>query len=210
MKNPRQAITFLIVLLLSGAPAFTSAEEPVGLLLRKGTIAWKASLQQARNFIEEDMRPSTSGRMKVLRSDAVKDDNKFSCRQLDSPGVLRCQLACCVDLGEGDTLRFATLYFENDQFYRYDITFPLALYKQMEEATQKKYGKPTKSEENIITNLHGNQFNSIIEQWKLKNTLVVLGSRGGAGKIFLSYIHVYYIPLAQEVTKNEPKMKLPF
>ena len=55
MKNARQAITFLIVLLVSGTPAVTSAEEPVGLLLRKGTVAWKSSLQQARNFIEEDM-----------------------------------------------------------------------------------------------------------------------------------------------------------
>jgi hypothetical protein len=204
----------MVVLLLSGTPVITGAEEPVGLTLRKGTIAWKATLQQARNFIEEDMRPDRPRRMKVLkgfRDDTDEDDDdKFSCEKTDSPGVLRCNLACCVDLGEGDTLRFATLYFYGDQFYYYEITFPLALYQNMAEAIRKKYGKPTKSEESTSTNLRGNQFDNLVEKRKLENTLIVLSSRGGAGRIFLSSIDVYYLPIYRQILESQPQMKLPF
>jgi hypothetical protein len=198
MKDARRAIRFLVVLLLLGTPVITGAEEPVGLMLRKGTIAWKATLQQARNFIEEDMRPDTGRKMLTLkgsRDDTEEDDNKFSCGPTDTPSVIRCNLACCVDFGEGKTLRFATLYFHGDRFYHYNIAFPIALYQNMAEATQKKYGSPTKSEDKPITNLRGNQFDNIVKYWKQENTLIVLGSRGGAGKIALSYIDVYYTPI---------------
>jgi hypothetical protein len=213
-KGARRVISFLVVFLLSRTPVITGAEEPVGLTLRKGTIVWKATLQQARSFIEEDMRPDTSGRMKTLGGDTVKDDNKFSCEKTDSPGVLRCNLACCVDLDEGKTLRFATLYFHNDQFYHYKITFPVALYQKMAEATKKKYGKPTKSEESTITMrswlLRGTQFDNLVEQWKLADTLIVLQGRGGGGKIFLSSVDVYHIPIYRQILENQPKIKTPY
>ena len=138
MQGIRQAISFLVVFLLAGTPVLSGAEEPVGLTLRKGTIVWKATLQQARKFIEEDMHPDTSF-----------GPRSFSCEQTDSPGVLRCNLACCVDFGEGKTLRFATLYFHKDQFHHSKIIFPVALYQKIAEATRKKYGKPTKSEERL-------------------------------------------------------------
>jgi len=155
MQGTRQAISFLVVFLLAGTPVLSGAEEPVGLTLRKGTIAWKATLQQARKFIEEDMQPDTYR------------PRSFSYEQTDSPGVVRCDLASCVDFGEGKTLRFATLYFHKDQFYHSKITFPVALYQKMAEATRKKYGKPTKSEEGTITNLRGARFDNLVEQWKL-------------------------------------------
>ena len=143
--------------------------------------------------------------------DTEKEDNKFSCAQSpDSPGVLRCTLACCVDLGEGKTLRFATLYFYRDQFYHYQINFPLALYQKMSEGTKQKYGKPTKSEEGAITNLWGARFDNIDESWKLDNTLVVLGSRGGNRQIGLSHLDVYYLPLYRQVLGDQPKAKLPY
>jgi hypothetical protein len=80
----------------------------------------------------------------------------------------------------------------------------------MAEATRKKYGKPTKSEENIMTNLRGDRFDNLVEQWKLANTLIVLGSRGGGGKIFLSSIDVYYLPIYRQILESQPKMKLPY
>jgi hypothetical protein len=217
MKGTRQTIEFLVVCLLSGTTGIVGADEPPGLVLRKGTIAWKATLQQARNVIEEDMRPATSEASRILeqlakrpRSEQDRDDNKFGCRRLDSIDVLRCHLACCVDFGEEKTLRFATLYFKNDRFYRYDIAFPLALYKKVETATKQKYGKPTSTEENPLMNLRGDRFSTIVEQWRRGNTLLVLGSRGGEGKIFLSYIEAYYLPIARQVAESEPKVKLPF
>jgi hypothetical protein len=217
MQDARQAVSFLIALFLLGAPVITGAEEPVGLTLRKGTIVWKATLQQARSFIEENMRPNTptdKAREALERlagqHKTDEDDNKFSCKKTGVPGVLRCHLACCVDFGEEQTLRFATLYFHGDQFYHYTITFPLALYQTIAEATKKKYAKPTKSEEGTVTNLRGDQFSNIIETWRLKNTLLVLGKRGGDRSIFLSYIDVYYIPIYQQISKSQPEMKLPF
>jgi|RhiMethySRZTD1v2_1073278.scaffolds.fasta_scaffold138734_4 hypothetical protein len=219
MKGARQTISFLIIFLLLGTPVITCAEEPLGLILRKGSIVWKSTLQQARNFIEEDMRPNRPLRMKTFRpkdsgddteKDTEKDDRKFSCEKTDSPSVLRCNLACCVDFGEGKTLRFATLYFYGDQFYQYKIAFPLDLYQKIAEANKQKYGKPTKSEESVMTNLRGDRFNNLVEQWKLENTLVVLGSRGGEGKIFLSHLDVYYLPIYRQVLETQPKTKLPY
>src|SRR5262249_16102428 len=163
---------------------------------------WKSTLQQARNFIEVDMRPDAPPRLLVVpgnRDDREEENNKFSCGQTESPGVLRCHLACCVDFGEGKTLRFATLHFHRDQFCHYNIAFPLAVYQNIAEATKKKYGKPTKSEESTVTNLRGDRFANIVEQWKLENTLIVLGSRGGEEKIFLSYIDVYYTPVCWQI-----------
>ena len=213
MKVARQAISFLVVSLLLGTPMITGAEEPFGLILRKGSIVWKSTFQQARNFIEEDMRPDAPRRMLTLggnKDDREEDDNKFSCGQTDTPGVLRCTLACCVDFGEGKTLRFATLFFYRDQFYHYKITFPLALYQKIAEASKEKYGKPTKSEESMMTNLRGDRFNNLVEQWKLENTLVVLGSRGGGGKVFLSHLDVYYLPIYRQIAEAQPKTKLPY
>lgn len=220
MKGAKQTTSFLIVFLLSGTPVITGAEEPVGLTLRKGTIVWKAPLQQARNFIEENMRPDTPDPSEALRrleqlagqplSKQAVDENKFSCAKTDVPGVLRCPLACCVDFGEGKTLRFATLYFYGDQFYHHQIVFPLSLYQQISEATKKKYGKPTKSEQGTVTNLRGTQFDNIDESWKLGNTLIVLGSRGGDGQIFLSHLDVYYLPIYRKALENQPKAKIPY
>jgi hypothetical protein len=198
MKGSRQTISFLVVFLLSGVPVITAAEEPFGLILRKGLIVWKSTLQQARNFIEEDIHPDTSR------------PRSFACEQTDSPGVLRCSLACCVDFGEGETLRFATLYFYKDQFYHYNIAFPLALYRKIADATKKKYGKPTKSEEGTMTNLRGDRFDNLVEQWRQENTLIVLSSRGGGGKIFLSYLDVYYTSIYRQILENQPKPKLPY
>ena len=226
MKGARQTVSFLIVFLLLGTPVITCAEEPLGLILRKGLIVWKSTLPQARNFIEEDMhpdRPKTLRLAKPLRlkgagddtekdteQDMEKEDNKFSCGPTESPGVLRCTLACCVDFGEGKTLRFATIYFYRDQFYHYQINFPLALYQTISEGTKKKYGKPTKSEEGAITNLYGARFDNIDETWKLENTLIALGSRGGNRQIALSHLDIYYIPIYRQVLGDQPKAKLPY
>ena len=61
-----------------------------------------------------------------------------------------------------------------------------------------------------MTNLRGDRFDNLVEQWKLENTLIVLGGRGGDGKIFLSSIDVYYLPVYQQIPESQPKMKLPY
>jgi len=57
----------------------------------------------------------------------------------------------------------------------------------------------------MITNLIGDQCSNIVEQWRLKNTLIVLSSRGGEGQIALSYKYlsksnlIFGADLAQDV-----------
>jgi hypothetical protein len=188
-----------------------AAEEPRGLLLRKGMIAWQMTLAQARPLVEENIRPNT---MQLL---ANQKKEGFGC-QPQGKGVTRCIWACCVDLGEPDTLHFSTLSFYNDKFYAYSVNFNTTQFPRIAAALAARLGPPSREEQENRSNFNVMQgdLNTYIvntKRWDIGNVMILLADRGGGQ--FAGQLYATYLPLARQVTPpmrqdEVPPSKLPF
>lgn len=209
----RHRLPFLAMLVLSAAQAF-AADEPRGLQMRKGLVAWQVSLSDARTFIEENIRPKT------LNLLANQKPEGFGCVREGTGGVSRCNWACCVDLGESGIVQFSTLWFINDHFYAYDVTFDTPQFARLEAAVRSRLGAPSREmqETQVSPNVLQGGISSYVvntKRWDVGNAVVLLSDRGGQGKLLAGHIYVTYLPLAREATPpaaqpNEPPAKLPF
>jgi hypothetical protein len=203
-----------VVSLLMGQALAT--EGPRGLLLRKGLVNWQVTLNEARTFIEENVHPRT---LRLLRN---QKEEGFRCEGEDVQGVSHCVWACCVDLGEKEIVHFATLWFYNDRFYAYDVTFETGQFPRLFSTLATKFGKPSKEEQasqmapNLM--LRGYGMSTFIvnkKRWDLGNAVVLLSDRGGQGKPLAGHMYVAYMPLLRETipAKKEDNgngAKLPF
>jgi hypothetical protein len=193
-------LTLCLVLLLVGQ--VSASEEPRGLLLRKGLVRWQATLTEARKFIEENIRPKKPPK---LVKDQNEEEEGFRCEREATPGVTQCIWACCVDLGEKDTVHFATLWFHNDRFYAYDIAFATAQFPRLFTTLEKKFGRPSKEEQKSQINpafmLWRGVSSYIVntKRWDLGNTVILLADRGGQGKPLAGDMYVVYLPIAREI-----------
>jgi hypothetical protein len=206
-------LTLSLLLLLVGQ--VSASEEPQGLLLRKGLVRWQLTLKEARTFMEENIRPNIP---KLL---TTQKEEGFGCEREATPGVTKCVWVCCVDLGEKDTVHFATLWFHNDRFYAYNVTFPTGLFPRLFATLEKKFGRPSKEEQEsrispTFMREHSGMSNYIVstKRWDVGNTVILLADRGGQGKPLAGHIYVTYLPLAQKIPmekkNSEPDAKLPF
>jgi hypothetical protein len=205
-------LSFGIISMLVGQAS--ASDEPRGLLLRKGLVNWEVTLNEARTFIEENIHPNT---LRLLRN---QKQEGFRCERESNPRVSHCVWACCVDLGEKDTVRFATLWFYNDHFYAYDVAFDTAQFPRLYSTLVKKFGGPSKEiqESKMTPNFMLGGFTTYIvntKRWDSGNTVVLLEDRGGQGKPLAGHMYVAYVPLAREATPakkedNETSAKLPF
>ena len=193
--------------------AAEASEEPRGLLLRKGLVTWQMNARDARRLIEEDIHPKTLVLLKNQKQEG------FGCERENSPGVTRCTWACCVDLGEEGFVHFATLWFINELFYAYDVTFDTPRFAPLYSALEGRFGAP--SQETQDSRLSpmlalGQVSNYVVntKRWDIGNTLLLLADRGGQGKPLAGHMYVKYLPLARETpsTKedNAAPVKLPF
>ena len=200
------------ILLLCGA---APAEEPQGLLLRKGAVKWEMTLTDARKLVEADIRPNT---LKLLRDQ--KQDG-FGCERGGQTGVVVCNWACCVDLGLPNTVHFARLWFLNDRFYAYDVAFGTAQFPDLYGVLVKRLGEPSKQQQDTVMALNlmvqgmGGNYIVSTKQWDLGATVVQLADRGGLGNAMTGHIYVAYLPLAREAAPpakedTAPRAKLPF
>jgi len=189
-------LTSLVVFLVNGSFA---ADEPQGLILRKGPLNWQTSLEQARPFIEQNIHPNT------LRLLANQPQEGFRCEREAVPGVSHCVWACCVDLGEPDTVHFATIWFFEDRFYSYDVAFNTGQFPRLFEVMTAKYGKPTSEEQasrfNPALAIAGMGMRPYIvntKRWDLGNSVVLLSDRGGEGKPLVGHVYVAYMPILRQ------------
>ena len=189
-------ILFLAMLVLCAAHA-SAADEPRGLQMRKGLVAWQVSLSDARPSIEENIRPKT------LNLLANQKPEGFGCTQERTRGVSRCNWACCIDLGEPGIVQFATLWFFNDRFYAYDVTFDTPQFARLDSALRNRLGAPSKElqETQVSPNVLQGGISSYVvntKRWDVGNVVVLLEDRGGQGKLLAGHIYVTYLPLGRE------------
>jgi hypothetical protein len=208
----------ILLLSLSWFPIGPSlaSEEPQGLLLRRGLVGWQVTLQNARAFVEENVRPKT---LRLLRD---QKEEGFRCEKERVPGVLHCVWACCVDLGEKEIFHFATLWFYDDRFYAYDVVFNTGEFPSLFSILQARFGKPTKEEQTsqMAPNfaLRGLGMSTYIvntRRWDIGNVVVLLSDRGGEGKPLAGHIYVAYMPLLRATIPQKKEdtgsgAKLPF
>jgi hypothetical protein len=190
-----------------------AAEEPHGLLLRRGLIAWQMPLAQARPLVEENIRPKT------LQLLANQKPEGFGCQPQENH-VTRCVWACCVDLGERDLVHFATLSFYDDKFFAYDLTFNTNMFPQLGEAIAARFGPPSRETQETRSNfnaLRGGLNSYVVSQrrWDVGDVAVLLFDRGGGGGELAGELYVAYRPLARQATPPKPQdeappVKLPF
>jgi len=188
-----------------------AVEEPHGLLLRKGLIAWQVSLAQARPMVEENIRPNTMHLLKDQKTEG------FGCEQQRN-GVTHCTWACCVDLGEPNTVHFSTLWFYNDRFYAYSVNFNTNQFPRIGAALAKRLGPPSKELQETRANFNfalGGPTSYIVntQRWDVGNVVVLLSDRGGG--LFAGQLYATYLPLARQATPPRqqdaaPAPKLPF
>lgn len=218
------AVVLGIVFLLPGGGV--AGEEPKGLTLRKGQVRWRASLKEARQFIEEDMKLERPSFKPLLKLRGQKDEpppppEGFSCSKGDDPGVVYCRLACCVDLGEQNIVHFATMWFHNDRFFAYRVTFNTNYFDNLSSALERRFGKPTKEDQETVINPNPfawkyglSNFLKHTKRWETETTSVTLADRGGEGKPLVGDMAIAYLPIAREVKKgkdeNKPEADLPF
>jgi hypothetical protein len=201
----------LVVVVLLCAGISRAADEPHGLLLRKGMIAWQMPLAQARPLVEEDIRPNT---MQLL---ANQKREGFGC-QPQGKEVARCIWACCVDLGEPGIVHFSTLWFYDDKFYAYAVNFNTNQFQRIAAALAVRFGPPSRQEQENRSNVNVLQggINTYIvntKRWDIGNVAILLADRG-AGP-FAGQLYATYLPLARQATppRREDEAgspKLPF
>jgi hypothetical protein len=201
----------LVAVLLLCADIGQAAEEPHGLLLRKGMIVWQMPLAQARPLVEENIRPNT---MQLL---ANQKKEGFGC-QPQGKEVTRCVWACCVDLGEPDIVHFSTLWFYNDRFYAYSVNFNTNQFPRVTAALAARLGPPSREEQENRSNLNvlqGGLHTYIVntKRWDVGNVVILLADRGGGQ--FTGQLYATYLPLARQATPprhedETPAPKLPF
>src|SRR5215472_5626420 len=209
----KKVLLLFIAIMVSCSGHGPKSEEPRGLLLRKGLLRWQASLQEARTFIEEDIRPKSLILLKGQKEEG------FRCQQQAPPGVTRCIWACCVDLGVKDTVFFATLSFYKDRFYAYDVAFLTGLFPGLFATLEKRFGKPSKEEQesqiDYSSMLLGSGVSSYIvntKRWDTATTTILLADRGGLGKALAGHMYVVAVPIEREIPtekKSGPSTKLP-
>jgi hypothetical protein len=209
MAPPRIGPLMIVLLLCIGTGQ--AAEEPRGLLLRKGMVTWQMPLAQARPLVEENIRPNT---MQLL---ANQKKEEFGCKPQDKE-ITRCVWACCVDLGEPDIVHFATLSFYNDKFYAYSVNFNTNQYPRIGAALAARLGQPSREEHENRSNLNVLQggLNTYVvntTRWDVGNVVILLADRG-AGQ-FAGQLYATYLPLARQATPpraqdEAPAPKLPF
>jgi hypothetical protein len=198
-----------------------AGQEPKGLILRKGQVRWGASIKEARQFIEADVKPDRIPRLIKPPPGEKEEEEGFSCSKGDEPGVLYCRLACCVDLGEKNIVHFATMWFHNDRFYGYRVTFNTNYFNNLTSALGRRFGKPTKEDQETVTapnplawQFGFGTFLKHTKRWETETTIIMLSDRGGEGKALVGEMVVVYVPILREVSrtreKNEPKVDLPF
>jgi hypothetical protein len=188
-----------------------AADEPRGLLLRKGMIAWQMPLAQARPSVEENMHPNT------LQLLANQKKEGFGCEP-QGQGVTRCIWACCVDLGEPDIVHFSTLWFYADKFYAYSVKFSTNQFPRLSAALAARLGPPSRDEqENRSTyNVLQGGINTYIvttKRWDVGNVVTLLSDRGGgqlAGELYATYLPLARQATPPKATDEAPPPKLPF
>lgn len=195
----------LLVIIMLCADTGQAAEEPRGLLLRKGMITWQVPLAQARPLVEANIRPNT---MRLL---ANQKPEGFGCDP-QANGVTRCLWACCVDLGEPDTVHFSTLWFYNDKFYAYAVNFTTNQFPRIAAALAARLGPPSREEQENRTNLNVLQggLNSYVvntQRWDVGDVVVSLADRG-AGPL-AGQLYATYLPLARLATPPKPETQAP-
>ena len=212
MKTIRQSLSTalpwagtLVVVLLLCTDVGQAAEEPRGLLLRKGMIAWQMPLAQARPLVEENIRPN---QMQLL---ANQKKEGFGCEP-EVNGVTRCIWACCVDLGEPDIVHFSTLWFYNDKFYAYSVNFSTNQFPRLSAALAARLGPPShEGQENRSTlNILQGGLNTYIvttRRWDVGNVVALLSDRGGGQ--FAGQLYATYLPLAPQATPPKPQDQTP-
>jgi hypothetical protein len=206
--------TILVVLLLC-AGVGRAAEEPRGLLLRKGMVAWQMSLAEARPLVEENIRPNTLPPLVTTQTPQKKEG--FGCEP-QGKGITRCVWACCVDLGEPGTVHFSTLWFYNDKFYAYSVNFGVSQFQRIAAGLAERLGprsrenQETRSSVNI---LQGGINSYIVNtlRWDVGDVVILLADRGGGP--LASQVYGTYLPLARQATPpgrqdEAPSVKLPF
>lgn len=196
--------TLAVVLLLT-TDVGRAADEPRGLLLRKGMIAWQMSLAQARPLVEENIRPKT---MQLL---ANQKKDEFGCEP-QGKGITRCIWACCVDLGEPNTVHFSTLWFYNDKFYAYSVKFNTNQFPRLSAALAERLGPPSHEGQENRSNFnvlqHGiNTYIVNEKRWDVGNVVTLLSDRGGGQ--FAGELYATYLPLARQATPPKPKDEAP-
>jgi hypothetical protein len=189
--------------ILSFTAVVYAVEGPHGLLLRKGLVTWQMSLAQARPMVEENIRPKT---MQLL---ANQKPDGFGCRQ-QSNGITQCTWACCVDLGEPDTVHFSTLWFYKDQFYAYSVNFNTNQFPRILAALTQRLGQPSRSFQDTKVNLGiglGGPSTYIVntQRWDAGDVIVLLSDRGGG--ILAGQLYATYMPLERQA--NPPKEQAP-
>jgi len=208
MALPRVG-TLIVVLLLSSVGH--AAEEPRGLLLRKGMIAWQMNLAEARPLVEENIRPNTV----QLLANQKKDE--FGCGP-QGKGITRCVWTCCVDLGEPDTVHFSTLWFYDDKFYAYSVNFGVNQFTRIAAQLAVRLGPPSREEQETRPNFNatmGGLSTYIVntKRWDVGDVVILLADRGGGP--LASQLYATYLPLARQAKPPRPQgeapsAKLPF
>jgi len=192
----------------------SAAEEPRGLLLRRGMIEWQMPLAKARPLVEENIRPKT------LQLLANQKPEGFGCQPDENHRVTRCVWACCVDLGERDLVHFATLSFYDDKFFAYDVTFNTSLFAQLATALAARLGPPSRETQETRTSIRplGGGVSSYVvnlRRWDVGDAAVLLFDRGGGGGELAGELYATYLPLARQANPPRPQdeappVKLPF
>ena len=187
----------------------SASEEPRGLQLRKGLVAWQVTLNEARPLVEENIRPKT---LRLLKN---QKEEGFGCEREGTRGVSRCTWACCVDLGERDIVHFATLWFYKDRFYAYEVTFDTPQFARLYSAVLGRLGTPSKETQETRMNLNlmqGGASTYIVntKRWDAGNSVILLDDRGGQGKLLAGRMYVTFLPLAREaLPEKQPDSELP-
>lgn len=205
---------FLLAVMIGCRGHDLPKEEPRGLILRKGLLRWQDPLTEARNFVEEGIRPTT---LNLLAGN--KNEQSFHCEE-GTRGVTRCVWACCVDLGEKGTLHFATLWFYNNRFYAYDVVFATAWFPSLFSAMEGRFGRPSKEEQesqvspaSVLGEYGISSYIVNTKRWDTGNTVIRLSDRGGQGAPLAGHFYVVAVRIEREipiVKANEPVAKLPF
>jgi len=208
---------FAVVLLLcadvgqaAGEPS-QAADEPHGLLLRKGMIVWQMTLAQARPLVEESIRPNT---MQLL---ANQKKEGFGCLP-QGKEITHCIWACCVDLGEPDIVHFSTLWFYDDRFYAYSVNFSANQFQRIAATLAARLGPPSREEQenrSTLNVLQGGLNTYIVntKRWDAGNVAILLADRGSGP--LTGQLYATYLPLARQATPPERRdettsPKLPF
>lgn len=212
------------VLLLVQA-SIAAEEEPKGLILQKGLVRWKDSLDMAKRFIEADKRPDAPKVvLPKIAAEMYKNvlrGKQFSCEKEDTPGVVHCTWVCCVNLGEKNLLRFATLWFYKDRFFAYKVAFDTNDFSRFAAGFETRFGKPTKEETETKVNPNplACQYTACsyvvrTRHWEMETTRISVADRGGNGHVNSGEMTVIYRPIAKEMNEagkeRKPNVVLPF